>query len=39
MGSESEKGREEEEEEEEDIVCLDESFFVNDEYFNCLAFD
>jgi len=31
MGSESEKGREEEEEEEEDIVCLDESFFVNDE--------
>ncbi|CAF1701740.1 BnaC03g26630D [Brassica napus] len=32
MGSESEKGREEEEEEEEDIVCLDESFFVNDDY-------
>ncbi|WZY82580.1 hypothetical protein YC2023_028964 [Brassica napus] len=29
MGSEIEKGREEEE---EDIVCLDESFFVNDDY-------
>ncbi|CAH8306482.1 unnamed protein product [Eruca vesicaria subsp. sativa] len=28
MGSEMEKGREEE----DDIVCLDESFFVNDDY-------
>lgn len=31
MGSESEKGREAKEEEDEDIVCLDESFFINDE--------
>ncbi|CAH2064302.1 unnamed protein product, partial [Thlaspi arvense] len=32
MGSESEKGRDAKEEEEEDIVCLDESFFINDDY-------
>uniref|UniRef100_A0A1J3JSA9 Protein-lysine methyltransferase METTL21B n=1 Tax=Noccaea caerulescens TaxID=107243 RepID=A0A1J3JSA9_NOCCA len=32
MGSESEKRREAKEEEEDEIVCLDESFFINDDY-------